>query len=292
MLNILFIKAMNNDNRNKPLFEECGFNEVCNIQLDNEPKVITLMPVFFYLFFIFFGSIGITFTIVSRLLDSSGEISKDDEDSEDEESEEESEENEDSEKNYPYKYSDVFEALNETPHEPLTVEEKRELKTKVICETTPKGNVVMFYYFNEKELDASSFHYYCDDRSIQFNYLDTVARKYVTTYNCPELYLYLKTEIKKGVEQIKAEVEKEKAEAERIKEENEQAKKEASVFASFKNYKKPDAPQKKIRRLLVGKNRYTRLGNIEDWNVTQQPKAESNVKNISFAEYKKRLESS
>jgi hypothetical protein len=63
----------------------------------------------------------------------------------------------------------------------------------------------------------------------------------------------------------------------------EQTKKEVSVFATFKNYKKSDAPEKKMKRLLVGKNRYTRLGNIEDWNITQQPKAETNVKNISFA---------
>lgn len=255
-----------------------------------EPQY-SFSTIFFTAIVVFLTSLGITSFIISPLVSSTGQISddKNEESSDDEDSQDE---NEDSEKNYQYKYSDIFEELNETPHEPLTSEQKKELKNKIICETTPKGNVVMFYYFNEKEPDASSFHYYCDDRSVQFNYLDTVARKYVTTHNCPELYLYLKTEIKKGVEQIKAEIEKEKQEAERIKEENEKAKKEASVFATFKNYKKSDAPEKKVRRLLVGKNRYTRLGNIEDWNISQKPKVESNVKNISFAEYKKKLQSS
>jgi hypothetical protein len=262
----------------EPLFKECGLdsNENCISDL----YYIDPVKMFFYAFAIFLASVGVTGLMVSFFVKSTGELSKDEEEDEDEESEDE-----DNEKNYPYKYSDLFEELNDAPHEPLTVEQKKELKNKILHETTPKGNVVMYYHYNQKEVDASSFHYYCDDRSIQFNFLDTVARKYVTTYQCPELYLYLKTEIKKGVDQIKAEIE------ERLKEENEQVKKEASVFASFKNYKKPDAPEKKIRRLLVGKNRYTRLGNIEDWNITQRPKAESNVKNISFAEYKKRLQS-
>lgn len=282
-MNILYLQKPTFE----PIFKDCGLNELCNEELYYEPNFTKF---FFTVLFIFLTSIGITFTVVSRVVESTGEISNENDVVDD--SDDDEDENEDSEKNYQYKYSDIFEELNETPHDPLTVEQKRELKNKIICETTPKGNVVMYYHFNEKEVDASSFHYYCDDRSIQFNYLDTVARKYVTTHNCPELYLYLKTEIKKGVEQIKAEIEKEKLEAERIKEENEKSKKEASVFATFKNYKKPDAPQKKMRRLLVGKNRYTRLGNIEDWNVTQQPKAESNVKNISFAEYKKRLQTS
>lgn len=275
----------------EPISKECGLgdtSESCiNAELYNN---VDHMKIFFCVFSIFCVSFGIAGFVISYFTESTGEISN----TTTEVSEDDSEgsEEEDNEKNYPYKYSDIFEELNNTEKEPLTVEQKQELKNKIIYETTPKGNVVMYYHFNEKEKDASSFHYYCDDRSIQFNYLDTVARKYVTTYNCPELYLYLKNEIKKGVDHIKAEIEKEKQDAERTKEETEKAKKEASVFASFKNYKKPDAPEKKVRRLLVGKNRYTRLGNIEDWNITQQPKTETNVKNISFAEYKKRLQSS
>jgi hypothetical protein len=226
------------------------------------------------------------------------EVEDEDEEEDEVEDEEEDEvEDEDevekSDVKYEYKYSEFFEELNEKEHCALTFEDKINMKKNVITESTPNGNVVMSYYFNEKEPELSAFQYYCNDRSIPYKYLDTVARKFAITYNCPELYLYLKTELMKGVDKIKQDKEKEKASAEMIKKEDEEKEKVESVFATFKKYKQeePKTKKAKLRSLLVGKNRYTRLGNVEDYEKTLLPKKESDVKPISFAEYKKMMSS-
>jgi hypothetical protein len=198
-------------------------------------------------------------------------------------------EEEDENENYEYKYTDVFENLDLKEITPLSVEDKINMKKNVITETTPNGNVVMTYHFNVKEPDGSAFQYYCNDRSIPYKYLDTVARKYVITYNCPELYLYLKTEMIKVVEKNKLEEEKEKEE---LNKKEDEKKKLDTVFATFKNYKVDDPKEKKKnnrRALLIGKNRYTRLGNIEDYEISLLPKKEVDVKQISFAEFKQRM---
>lgn len=217
-----------------------------------------------------------------------------DKDREDEDEVEDEGEDEKSDVNYEYKYSDFFEELNDKEHCSLTVEDKINMKKNVITESTPNGNVVMSYHFNEKDPELSAFQYYCNDRSIPYKYLDTVARKFAITYNCPELYLYLKTELMKGVDKIKQDEEKEKAAAEMIKKEDEEKEKVESIFATFKKYKQeePKTKKAKLRSLLVGKNRYTRLGNVEDYEKTLLPKRENDVKPISFAEYKKMLSSS
>lgn len=207
-----------------------------------------------------------------------------------EESDEESEE--DPNANYEYKYTEIFEELTAKDEKPaLTVEEKIELKKSVITESTPNGNVVMTYFYNQKNPESSLFQYYCNDRSIPFKYLDTVARKYVITYNCPELYIYLKTELMKEVEKIKQDEEKAKEE---VNKKEEETKKEESVFATFKKYKVDNPKEKKAKRrpLLIGKNRYTRLGNIEDYEISLLPKKEVDVKAISFSEYKQKMLSS
>jgi hypothetical protein len=43
-----------------------------------------------------------------------------------------------------------------------------------VRETTPQGDVIMTY-----DADRAMFCYYCDKRSVQFKYLEPVARKYV-----------------------------------------------------------------------------------------------------------------
>lgn len=71
----------------------------------------------------------------------------------------------------------------------------------------------------------------------------------------------------KGVDKIKQDEEKEKVAAEMLKKEDDEKEKIESVFATFKKYKQEEHKTKKtkLRSLLVGKNRYTRLGNVEDY---------------------------
>ena len=92
----------------------------------------------------------------------------------------------------------------------------------------------------------------------------------------------------KGVEKNKQDEEKLKEEANKKEEET---KKQESVFATFKKYKVDNPKEQKAKRrpLLIGKNRYTRLGNIEDYEISLLPKNEVDVKAISFAEYKQKM---
>lgn len=209
------------------------------------------------------------------------------------ESEDEDEESEE----YEYKYSNFFEESNNQEQLPLTTDEKIKMKKNVITETTPNGNVVMTYYFNEKDPELSAFQYYCNDRSIPYKYLDTVARKFVITYNCSELYLYLKTELLKRIEKIKEDKELENAKKQNnnnVDNNIDNKNDNSSVFATFKKYKQeePKTNKTKLNSLIVSKNRYTRLGNIEDYEKSLLPKNVSEIKPISFSEYKNKVLSS
>jgi len=50
----------------------------------------------------------------------------------------------------------------------------------IIIEETPVGNVIMFY--------NSRFEFYAD-KTIPFRFLETVARKYVVTFQCKNIYV-------------------------------------------------------------------------------------------------------
>ena len=78
--------------------------------------------------------------------------------------------------NVPYedKYKDKFEPLKEN------------LSTKtnnILIEQTPIGNVIMFY-----NSDKTRFEFYAD-KTIPYRFLETVARKYVITFKCKNIYV-------------------------------------------------------------------------------------------------------
>ena len=123
------------------------------------------------------------------------------------------------------------------------------LKTNFVLEKTPLGNVIMYY-----NKDRNAFEYYTDN-IIPYRVLDTVARKYVLTYDCCELYIDMEKEIKEyvvgGVTKDKDNKEKKvtfdlgerDAEEEEKKEKNsiDPVKAKPNVFAKFKSYNKDSA---------------------------------------------------
>lgn len=62
-----------------------------------------------------------------------------------------------------------------------------------VRETTPQGDVVMTY-----DAGRSMFCYYSDKRTIQFKYLESVARKYVIEHGCKRLHIDIRKEIAKA----------------------------------------------------------------------------------------------
>lgn len=76
---------------------------------------------------------------------------------------------------YEDKYTQKF---YESEMKQLTPEELEKLKTNILLENTPVGNIIMFYNF-EKE----AFEYY-SDKIIPYRFLNAAGRKYVVQFRC------------------------------------------------------------------------------------------------------------
>ena len=67
-----------------------------------------------------------------------------------------------------------------------------------IQETTPRGEILMYYDVKNKE-----FVYYSNNKNLPYRTLDAVARKYVCLNNIPSIYVDIREEVKKGFEKCK-----------------------------------------------------------------------------------------
>jgi hypothetical protein len=78
------------------------------------------------------------------------------------------------------------------------------LKNCFVMEKTPLGNVIMTY-----NNSTSSFSYHSDN-TIPYRYLETVARKFVKTFNCRPIFIIMDEELKKAEEKWETERSKNK----------------------------------------------------------------------------------
>ena len=104
-----------------------------------------------------------------------------------------------------------------------------------VRETTPQGDVIMTY-----DAERRAFCYYCDKRSVQFKFLEPVARKYVLEHGCKRLHVDIRKELAAAEAKAKAAAEKAAATQSQVKAE---AQKKDSVFAQFKTYKQQPQSQ-------------------------------------------------
>lgn len=86
---------------------------------------------------------------------------------------------------YEDKYKERFSNLEITQ---LDQEYLKKLKTNILLENTPIGNIIMFYN-SEKE----AFEYY-SDKIIPYRFLNTVGRKYVIQFRCKSIFVEKVTE--------------------------------------------------------------------------------------------------
>jgi len=75
-----------------------------------------------------------------------------------------------------------LEEYNKLKSVPLSIDKIESLTNSYLMESTPVGNIVM-YYDRKKE----SFLYYSDN-VVPFRYLEPVGRKYVIMFQCKELF--------------------------------------------------------------------------------------------------------
>jgi hypothetical protein len=233
---------------------------------------------------------------------------------------------------YEDKYWDKYERM--LNKEKIEEEEKKELegekkeegkkeeieisKNNILFETTPNGNILMFY-----DSKRASFIYYADT-AIPYRYLESVARKYVTTYHCLHLYIDMKKEIAEAEKKIndKKLEEKQRLEEEEKKrlEDNDKNKdnenketKEVprNVFAKLKNYNagsntvikgnkvaetnpnrnasNTTISSKKEYILKENANRFSYEGKMVNYKLLKKPERKVVDKNygFSFADFKK-----
>jgi len=91
------------------------------------------------------------------------------------------------------KYFSEYDQLKDDPEAPIPAAKSH------VRETTPQGDVIMTY-----DAERATFCYYCDKRTVQFKYLEPVARKYVIEHGCKRLYIDIRKELIKAKEAAKA----------------------------------------------------------------------------------------
>jgi hypothetical protein len=199
------------------------------------------------------------------------------------------------------------EEINKIAREFILKERLDNLKNCIVMEKTPIGNAIMFYN-NSK----SSFEYYSDS-TLPYRYLEVIARKYVITYKCKQIFVDMEQEIKEA--EKKLEEKKKKAEDEKQKQEEEKIsgnpsikteKPAKNVFAKFKNYNKDNsikvaavpldrpttAKQTKPQEEKIIKertNRYSFEGKLANFNFLKKidRKVVDKRYAVSFSEFKK-----
>jgi hypothetical protein len=151
-----------------------------------------------------------------------------------------------------------------------------------VRETTPQGDVIMTY-----DANRCAFCYYSDKRSVQFKYLEPVARKYVLENGCKRLHVDIR-KATQATQVIKATQETQEIKA------TPDAPKKDSVFAQLKKYgSKPshvlqkEVPQKEVPQKEV--TRYLHCGTLNEFaDVVAAAAHDFNViKPIDYASYKK-----
>jgi hypothetical protein len=196
--------------------------------------------------------------------------------------------------------------LEQTAKQYIIDEQLKKFKINYVIEHTPLGNVLMFYSH-----DKLAFEYY-SDLTIPYRYLETVARKYVITYNYRPLYSDMDEEFKEYENKLKK---KEEEEKNKYKQEN-VGNKTKDVFAKFKSYNKEAGtgrvntappPKNNIpqnRRALVNDNkkdanekillkenanRYSYQGKFLNFNILQKidRKVVDKKYALSYADFKK-----
>ena len=274
-----------NTDTNSNIFYTLKVNE--NLGWDN------IITYYIYLF----GYVGISSSfiyfilMVSNIVDAYFERNETDEDAEDVEEEVETKEEE-----IPYEmkwfveFDDKGDKGDEGVEEELTEEFVNDLCLNTVTETTPRGDVLMYYSSN-----LGSFVYHSRTKEIPYKYLETVARKYVIEYNCKKLYIDIRKEYEKGLNKYNEIKEKEEKAVKDAKdgvvdETKENNKKQ--IFANFKTYnRKGEVHNKQKDKIYILKeqaNRYSYRGKIEEYSEAKVESClDKNGKDIDFASFKK-----
>lgn len=151
---------------------------------------------------------------------------------------------------------------------------KGKLERYFLIENTPDGIVIMMY-----DPSRESFVYWGDKTSIPYNVLETVARKFVTTYECKNIYIERVDPSKKEETTTTTETDEttttETEETTTTETTNEQPQQDSDDDVFVK--KKTNVSSKKGLSAAVKANSYLRLGKVHDFKPIPEKKLENNI---------------
>ena len=166
-----------------------------------------------------------------------------------------------------------------------------------IIENTPDGSVIMSYNY-----DKEGFEYWVDNKNIKYDYLETVARKFVKMNFCSDLYIDRKENIKKQneeldrIETFKKSLAKEKAAKAAAtagetaaEKEFEELKEEDSVFVKSKFCVKEKQKEEIVDRTKIAAtnaNKYIRVGKCNEFVWLKKTEIKKNKIKISYDNFK------
>lgn len=186
------------------------------------------------------------------------------------------------EENTPYEYQyPLMYAENE--------EQDRDFKKLIVLSNTPKGLTYMRYCKEDE-----GFEYWADN-SIDYKYLETVARKYVTIFSCRDIYIDRFTLLKEKIVGIKQKIEENKEKQEKQEEnKSENEAKEEDVFASLKSYNQSSKNISSTKTELTRNdvvcdeaNKYLNRGKIAEANFGEEKKiVDTATSSMSFSSWK------
>lgn len=180
---------------------------------------------------------------------------------------------------YEEKYDERYEELEMRE---LSDEQIQGLKNNILIETTPIGNVLMYY-----DPDYGYFKYYSNSKEIPYKTLEAVAKKYVITNDCKQIYNDMSEEIARQ-EDRKTSESSEKEEDENKNNDNKNE--EESVFASLKTYNVKNNKRVESENVFIKEkiNVYKYGGKIEDYTIIKKPEKEKVLK-LDFASFKRMM---
>lgn len=150
------------------------------------------------------------------------------------------------------------------------------------------------------EPDTESFWWYSDSSSIQYKYLETIARKYVYDFNRLDVFIDIRDELKKGVEASKKHKKDQEENSENKDDDKTKSMNEKKIYAKFKRYNKKAARTdptlgNKMMIIKAKANRYSYKGKICEYEKLMDEKNKANggneenndLENVSWSEWKK-----
>ncbi len=145
-----------------------------------------------------------------------------------------------------------------------------------ITEITPDGSV--FLRYNDAD---ECYDFWSDKKVISYKYLETAARKFVTTFRCTNIYINREKDIKDQIQE-----EKELEEQKKMKKEDKESDSDDDVFAKLKPKPQLICKNTKMKSARIA-NRYRHQGKEDIFiNLMKKSKSKSKTKDIGFADWK------